>query len=266
LLNIVYPPESFFYPFHLLTGIIAASIFAVILIGVLSFAAMRKPAVKKDDANQKGKSNDANEEEKLDVTDAISLGSLIITIAASGLYPFLINPVLDYEVNYIREERPNIQEYKVDLTNWGLSPANNVILSMTSSNAKFFNFTSEPFLGNLTGSNISIQGNAMYSIPILPPRSHTLVEFKVDISEANSGERLRSFVRSDERVGYHDVLWTSAFYLVLGIIIVLLFIYLVFIKKKRNLTLKKIGQAMIPIALWMFIFSLFYLSYNVGKY
>lgn len=244
LLTIVYPPESFFYPFHLIAGIIAGSIFAVILL-CLFWSLPKAKAVSYD----------------LGKTDAIALGTLIITIATTGLFPFLINPMLDYIVNFEREEMPNIQDYNIEVTNWGLSPANNVILSMTSANTNFFNFTSEPFLGNLTTSNITIQGNAMYSIPILPPRSHTLIDFKANISQADPDQRLITFVRSDEKVGYHDVVWTILFYLILGILIVWFFIYLVIIKKKATLNPKNIVTCLIVIFGWMGIFSLFYLSY-----
>jgi hypothetical protein len=257
LLNILYPTESFFYPYHLLAGVIASGIFFVILICLFRFKGTHKKAAEKTwgffstDQTKLG----------IGIDDAISMASLIIALVASGLYPFLINPMMDYTVNYVGDVKPNIQEYRIDITNWGLSPANNVILSMTSDNTNFFNFTIQPFLGNLTRSNISVQGNAMFWLPVLPPRSHSLIEFKADVTHANSAQQLTMFARSDERVGYHDVVWTIIFYLILGIIMVLLFIILVFRKKreKKILTLKKIGLSFIPISAWVIGFTVVYL-------
>ena len=103
---------------------------------------------------------------KLGPADAISLGTLILTLTASGLYPFIINPMLDYEVSYGQRENSNIEDYTIHVINWGLSPAKNVIFSLTSNNTKFLNFTSEPIFGNITRSNISVQGNAFFSIPV----------------------------------------------------------------------------------------------------
>jgi hypothetical protein len=253
LLNIVYPAESFFYPYHLIAGIIATAVFTVILFGLWWFKAHRKKP---------------KQTTGIDFEDVISMGTLIVTLIVSGVYPFFINPMLDYMVNYVGNEKPNILEYNIDITNWGLSAANNVILSMTSDNTKFYGFTSEPFLGNLTRSNTSVQGNAMFSIPLLPPRSHTLINFKADITQGNSDQRLIIFVRSDEKVGYHDVVYTIIFYLGLGIIMVILFIYLVFVNKEieAKTMLKKIGYYMPPIAIWMLGFTLAYLHAYGWKY
>jgi hypothetical protein len=79
----------------------------------------------------------------------------------------------------------------------------------------------------------------MFLIPVLPPRSHTVVDFKADVSHANSGQQLTVFTRSDEKVGYHDVMWVITFYLILAIIMVLSFIVLVFSKEgdDKRLTL-----------------------------
>ena len=109
LLNIVYPVESFFYPYHLIAAIVAGSIFGIIIL-VLFFKQMRGRAITKDAPK------------KLGPADAISLGTLILTLTASGLYPFIINPMLDYEVSYGQRENSNIQEYIIRGNQLGTQP------------------------------------------------------------------------------------------------------------------------------------------------
>jgi hypothetical protein len=284
--NIAYPTESFFYPYHLLAGVIVVAIFAVILVCLFRFKKTHKkttPAEEEKPIGNEDVTSIKPEEKPFGNEDAISMGTLIIALVASGIYPFLINPMMDYTVTYLGDVKPSIQNYKIDVYNWGLSPAKSVILSMTSDNTNFFNFTTKPFLGNLTRSNTSVQGNAMFLIPVLPPRSHTIVDFKADVSRANAGQQMTVFTRSDEKVGYHDVMWVITFYLILGIIMVLSFIILVFSKEgddkrltlkniglkfvtmhfrkkgEEILTLKNIGLSFIPISVWMVAFTVVYL-------
>ena len=54
---------------------------------------------------------------------------------------------------------------------------------------------------------------------LIPPRSHTLIDLRPIFLTPKLIQRIETFVRSDERVGYHDVVATIVFYLILGILI-----------------------------------------------
>lgn len=191
---------------------------------------------------------------KLGLGEVISLATLFLTLVVSGLYPFIVSPILDYEVSYERLGKPksDIQGYLISVTNWGLSPAKNVIFSLTSDNVRFYNFTSQPFLGNNTKSNTTVLGNALFSISVLPPRSDTIIHFKAD--KAKTNQPLITYVRSDEKVGYHDIRTTIGFYVGLGVLVGFAFIYTVFIKtiiSKQSVVL----VCVVPILVYYAIFT-----------
>jgi hypothetical protein len=87
---------------------------------------------------------------------------------------------------------------------------------------------SEPFLPNHFKADSSVLGKGFFEISVMPPRSETIVTAKVDAVNASEDEYLKVYLRSDERVGFHDTIITSVFYLGLGVTYIMLFIYLVY--------------------------------------
>ena len=105
----------------------------------------------------------------------------------------------------------------VSIKNLGLAQANNVFASVTAEDIMFSNLESKPFLSSHLKVDDGTTGKAFFEINVLPPRSETLLTAKTNASNADMLKGLETFVRSDEKVGYHDTIITSVFYLILGL-------------------------------------------------
>jgi hypothetical protein len=232
VLQVIYPVESFFYPYHLIIALVTCVIFLVIVLSYRNYVSRERE--KKDEEwgkkNEKQREKDQAQREKdekqgpTSKADAIAVASLIATIVITGVLPLLLSPLLDYSISPLE----NGNKLTIDITNLGLATANNIISSVSAKNVNFSNFESEPFLANHFRANGSILGKGFFEISTMPPRSETIVNATLDTSKAGKNEQLKVYLRSDERVGFHDTLITSIFYLGLGVIYVGLFIYLVY--------------------------------------
>ena len=71
------------------------------------------------------------------------------------------------------------------------------------------NFTSEPILPG-TKSITSQTGSTLFEIEVIPPRSSTTVIVEYTITK--DGPPMKTFVRSDETVGYHGTILATLVY------------------------------------------------------
>ncbi len=124
------------------------AIVAIVIFFVIVFAlrhVMLKRHAETDPQKRKGVVKNA---------DIISLGALIVSIAVTGIYPFLQSPLLDYSVQQVGKT------IQIKISNDGLVAAKHVIVSIDTSiynipiDLSFTKFESTPFLAyNLNNSN-----------------------------------------------------------------------------------------------------------------
>jgi hypothetical protein len=195
---------------------------------------------------------------KAPLADSIALAGLFITLTVTGIYPFLQSPLLDYTLIPIGNESNNIQKYSLEVSNWGLASAKNALFSLQSDNVRFLEFKPQPFLSSYFKENTNLTGYGFFEIHVIPPRSDTTIYAKLDTSNANSNQPLVAFVRSDEKVGYHDTAITIIFYIILGAAYILLFLWMVFKKKLENIRRRHIPWYLLIIVAYIVLFSLVY--------
>ena len=221
----VYPSESFFYPYHIVYILITGVLFFVILGMLYKYSVIQ-------DRDRSGKivKKSIKTGKKIDIANSISLSSLIVTLVVSGIYPFLQNPLLDYNVNQVGEGQiANTEKVKVTVSNYGIVSAKNTVFSMSSNNVKFTDFVPQPYLSDYFKTS-SIDGSGLFEIAVLPPRSDTEITVTLDTSKINQNiqtQDFRTYVRSDERVGFVGVLMTIAFYISLGFFYIISYIIIV---------------------------------------
>jgi hypothetical protein len=223
--------ESFFYPYHLVIALITTAIFLVIVLSYRHYLVrksehaenVKKESPRKDATNQESE-KEAEPEEAPSRADAIALGSLVATIVITGILPIMLNPLVDYSATL----QENDTKLTIEIKNLGLGSANNVVSSVSAKNVSFSNIESEPFLEKHFRANSSIVGKGFFEITIMPPRSETFVYATLDSSKADENTALKVFLRSDERVGFHDTLITSIFYFLLGMTYLMLLSYWIY--------------------------------------
>ncbi|HZA64024.1 MAG TPA: hypothetical protein VE573_14205 [Nitrososphaeraceae archaeon] len=216
--------NHFFYPYHLIIALVTSVIFFIIILSYHLFLIRTTKVTPNTKLTTTGTTTENIQSRIMSQADTIALGALILSILTTGLIPIITNPLLDYSVDVPQ----NNTMLKIDIKNLGLAPAKHVVVSIIANNVNFSNFESIPFLANYFKVNTTILGKAFFEIDILPPRSETSVTAKLDISKASADEEIATYVRSDERVGFHDTIIASIFYLGLGVVYVMLFIYLVY--------------------------------------
>jgi hypothetical protein len=166
--------------------------------------------------------------------DAISFGSLIVTIISTFILPLLQAPILGYLISDpepLDLAQENILQSKIKINNYGTSPAKHVVGSMSADNTTFLNFTVNPFLSkqfkdNTNSSNQTTQG--FFEIEVLPPGSETIVTATMNISN-DTGQPLMIDIRSDEIVGHinwlANLVIASYISFLVGSIIIFIFIF-----------------------------------------
>lgn len=267
---ISYPPESFFYPYHMVVAFVTTVIFFVIVLSLRHIMRMGETTFDKDSAKKrKGVIQNA---------DIISLGALIVTIVVTGILPFLQNPLLDYtaSINPVKHNKIVANDTaSIKISYDGLVTAKDVIISIYADNPNlnWTPFKSKPFLASLNNSNHT---NGFAKIDNLPPRSETILNTTSRIPLPNN-TAIQPYVRSDAWVGYHDTIQTVVFYSILGTSYVGLFIYMVFAKqfmpverpfwKKyfknwkdfKDRTILDIGKFLIGFTVYVSLFTILYL-------
>ena len=116
---------------------------------------------------------------------ADELATLVLTIVSTLILPFLQRPILGYSNTY--DELPKIDsiystELTVGITNYGLAPASDVVISFSSENSKFRGFSIEPAI---PGSNTSYDiGHGTIEIENIAAGQHIEVNGYMDSSTA----------------------------------------------------------------------------------
>jgi hypothetical protein len=138
---------------------------------------------------------------------AAKFGGLIATIVVTLALPFIQqHPLLFYSVSDITGINENhLQTLEIKLDNYGTTQANNVLVSLKSTNVKFVKFDSEPNLPkdlffSVNGSNQIGQG--LFIIKVLPPQSGIVVTTTVNASLASPSEKVVAYAQSDQWIAY----------------------------------------------------------------
>jgi hypothetical protein len=274
---IIYPTESFFYPYHMVVAFVTTVIFFVIVLSLRHFMRMKETTFDKDSAKKrKGVIQNA---------DIISLGALIVSIVVTGILPFIQSPLLDYTAsikpnnNDTASIKPNKivanDTVSIKISNDGLVTAKDVIISIDADNPNlnWTPFKSKPFLASLNNDNYA---KGFAEIGNLPPRSETNLT-TVSTTPLSNNAAVHPYVRSDAWVGYHDTIPTAVFYSILGTSYVGLFIYMVFAnqfmpierpfwkeyfknwKDFKDRTILDIGKFLIGFTVYVGLFTILYL-------
>jgi hypothetical protein len=115
-----------------------------------------------------------------------------------------------------------------------------------------------PRLSSNLSINKSVTRFGYIQIAVLPPRSDTIITASLDVSMFHKNETLITYVKSDERVGFHDIPYTIGFYFVLSAIHIMLFLYFS-VSQELKLPKSEIAAwGLGPIA-WIDIFTIIYL-------
>jgi hypothetical protein len=142
----------------------------------------------------------------------------IIIAIAGFIIPFVLNtPLVDY-VMFINEDN----EIEIILNNFGIVAAKNVIVSINSNNqfSGFEKFTIHPILPSVVQNQTSQGGFLM--IEVLPPTAETIIKARlVDNTDMDSIDWM-VYVRSEQRVGYHNLIPTLGVYLTTTILMLLI--------------------------------------------
>lgn len=98
----------------------------------------------------------------MNTSEFVELATLVITIASSLIIPFLQRPILSYTDPFNVDVNSNTTTTKIGMsvTNYGLTPAEDVVISLSSKNAEFENFSLRPFIPN----SITTNGTVGYEI------------------------------------------------------------------------------------------------------
>jgi uncharacterized membrane protein (DUF485 family) len=222
--HITYPLESLFVPLHLvIMGIIVMTV-AIFIVFMRRFL---KP--KKLEEDSTAVRTGIISERRDWRTDLIALATIAISIVAV-LFPFLQTPILDYVVSDGPKIDNMTETFEISITNYGNVVAKNVVISIMVAdlhNFRFNNFISEPILPD-TKSITNQTGRGLFEIKVLPPRSNTTVTAEYNFTKGDA-PKIKTFVRSDETVGYHVTILTTVVYTTY--VILLSFITTVLVKR-----------------------------------
>jgi heme/copper-type cytochrome/quinol oxidase subunit 2 len=140
LAQITYPLESSFYPYALVLLIL---IVLIIISIIVFFLWLRKKTTRAFPLN---------------IENHISLATLVVTVVVVFIPYFVQTPILDFSVYGPSDtDAPNVKELRVNVNNYGIVPAKNIIISMNtnSDGVQFLGFTSNPLLS--TSSQVANQ-------------------------------------------------------------------------------------------------------------
>jgi hypothetical protein len=243
-----YPIENSFFPEHLIIPLLTLLFFSIIVYIITRIKERQKEREKKEKEKKKEngdyerdaapkeselfmkwlrKNLKVSEDEKFGLADMktgdiLSLVGLVGTIAIALVVPFSQLPILDYNVVGLSSSRiENAKDFYIVIHNFGNVEAENVLVSLEATNVKFLKFRTDPFLSkhfiNNTTTKGAIIGKAVLEFDSLPPRSHTVITASMSkLSNSDSAPELKTHLRSDEAVGYHNTTWLVVFYLIMA--------------------------------------------------
>jgi len=205
--TICYPIESLFFPYLFMALIISVSPLIIVIVilskyedKIIKFINILPQKV-----------------------DYIALAGIIISInlfVAGLIVQILFNiPLLNYDVSYNEDNK----ELDIYVTNYGIVPAENVIISVNSnkSNVEFLNFTTDPLINPYLSMSTQV-GNALFKIDTITTTSGIII--KGNIKNMDNQTSFTTYVRSDQWVGYHHlilylIIYTAGLFLFATILI-----------------------------------------------
>ena len=135
----------------------------------------------------------------MQLSDAISFGSLFATILTGIAIPFIERPMLGYEeVSRSIDSTGKIADYTLKIQNMGFVKLTNVIGTL---NLATSNISSSPELPNsMLSTDLNISGT-FFKLSVLPPQSSVSVKL-TNISNIQTTSPMSHYVASEEWVGY----------------------------------------------------------------
>lgn len=226
-MNPIYPAESLPFPGDLLLSFTTLGLFFIFLLSYRQFHLLRNTVP----SGQWG------------TGDRLTLVGLFVTVLGTLIYPFIQNPMIDYDVTIGSKDKNNLTSFQTNIRNWGLSSAKNIIISYNMPHTDFIGINSTPYLSNYMNMSSDKNGDEFIKIEVIPPRTETKINGRLNFSE-RTAEELITYVRSDERVGHHDALIKLIFYLLIILSYSLISVYLLFWNKVRGYEVTRVGQPM----------------------
>lgn len=204
--SICYSLESSFYPYILIAVLLSAGGLFLLILFVLfldSIGLLKKLRKHKN-------------------IDVIAYVGIIIAIAGF-IIPFVLNtPLVDYSAS-INENN----EIEIVLNNFGIVTAKNVYVSINS-NKEFIGFDEfiiHPVLPLLV-QNHTNQGSFLM-IEAIPPTGETIIKARLENNSNIDNTSWTIYVRSEQWVGYHNLIPTLGVYLATTILMLLITIKII---------------------------------------
>jgi hypothetical protein len=214
-LTISYPSESFSIDIHILIMIVAT---IVATVGLFLGAAV----------NRRGTAGVTGGMDAI-VKDIIPISGIILAFVGP-VVTGVSNPVLDYSVS--EDIQDNTLEVKIN--NYGLVTAKAIEVYFNAPGIKFSTFNSMPMINGTTylnSTNLKPDGNAVFFISALPPRSETKVTAHTRPGLATTTD-VTVYVRSDTSTGVHNLMALTTAYVIYGSALAFSVVYIIWKKWK----------------------------------
>jgi hypothetical protein len=145
----------------------------------------------------------------------------VILALIPTLIPVITAPLMDYSVTSpLKVGSTSIFTSDITITNVGILPANNVIISVIVDKVSVISIDSEPYLPNntksFTSDVLNQPGRGIFRIDKLLPQESMTLHMNMD-SHGFENAKLIVYVQSDETVGYHGVVYLVLAYLAVAI-------------------------------------------------
>jgi hypothetical protein len=92
----------------------------------------------------------------MNTSEFVELAALVVTIISTLVVPFLQRPILSYTDPYDLSNSNNTTKIGMTVSNQGLAPAENVVISLSANDVKFNNFSFKPIIPNSSATNNTI--------------------------------------------------------------------------------------------------------------
>jgi hypothetical protein len=137
------------------------------------------------------------------------VGLIVTTLSSLIITPLKDLPIIDFsDIITSETQNPTVKKFSIVVSNYGMGPAKNVLVSITGYNARFFNFSSEPFLLStyFKVDNVTMNqtGHGFFEIDTLPSGAQLNATGYMDISKSPKELSLEATIFSDKVIGYRN--------------------------------------------------------------